>query len=166
MKKALGVALLLAVIAGMAFWAFRNTQSNNRAAESMVDRGRYLVATSGCNDCHTPGYAMSGGKVDESLWLTGEALGWQGPWGTTYAINLRTYMQALTEDQWIQIVAKMQSRPPMPYFNLQRMTEEDLRAMYQYIHAAGPAGQQTPPYLPPGVQAATPVVVFPSAPPG
>jgi mono/diheme cytochrome c family protein len=54
-----------------------------------IKRGRYLVETSGCNDCHTPGYAQNNGKVDEKLWLTGDKLGWAGPWGTTYPTNLR-----------------------------------------------------------------------------
>ena len=41
-------------------------------------RGRYLVMTSGCNDCHTAGYGPSGGKVPEAQWLTGDSLG-RGP---------------------------------------------------------------------------------------
>ena len=164
MKKTTVIGVLVAV-AVAAFGAFKYAESKKQARESQVERGRYLVTIGGCNDCHTPGYGLSGGKVDEALWLTGDSLGWQGPWGTTYAINLRNYVQALTEEQWVQIVAKMQSRPPMPYFNLQRMKEEDLRAMYQYIRAAGPAGAETPPYLPPGVEATTPVVVFPAPPP-
>lgn len=28
-----------------------------------IQRGRYLVKVAGCNDCHTAGYAISGGKV-------------------------------------------------------------------------------------------------------
>ena len=28
-----------------------------------IKRGRYLVETTGCNDCHTPGYAAKNGKV-------------------------------------------------------------------------------------------------------
>src|SRR5688572_2915819 len=54
-----------------------------------AERGRYLVRIAGCNDCHTEGYAFANGDIDESNWLTGDALGWRGPWGTTYAANLR-----------------------------------------------------------------------------
>lgn len=39
------------------------------AAESAVDRGRYLVKIAGCNDCHTKDYALLGGKVAEAQWL-------------------------------------------------------------------------------------------------
>ena len=34
---------------------------------------------------HTAGYAASDGAVPEADWLTGDALGWRGPWGTTRA---------------------------------------------------------------------------------
>lgn len=56
---------------------------------AQLERGRYLIKTTGCNDCHTQGYTESAGRVAESRWLTGSSLGWQGPWGTTYAVNLR-----------------------------------------------------------------------------
>ena len=58
-------------------------------------RGRYLVVLGGCNDCHTPGYAASGGATPEAQWLLGDALGYLGPWGTTYPSNLRSYFAAL-----------------------------------------------------------------------
>jgi mono/diheme cytochrome c family protein len=50
-------------------------------ADPQVNRGRYVVQIGGCNDCHTAGYAPSGGKVPEAQWLMGDALGWNGPWG-------------------------------------------------------------------------------------
>lgn len=152
MKKTVSLLLILAVI-GVVAAVWFNTRKPTAGEVSLRERGKYLVQIAGCNDCHTEGYAPKAGKVDEKDWLTGDALGWQGPWGTTYAINLRLYMQSLTEDQWLQIVSKMQSRPPMPYYELQRMSEQDLRALYQYIRSLGPAGKLAPPYLPPGVDA-------------
>ena len=35
-----------------------------------IARGRYIVKTAGCNDCHT-GHAQTSGNVPESLWITG-----------------------------------------------------------------------------------------------
>ena len=64
------------------------------AADPMIKRGRYLVVTGACNTCHTALYGMLGGDVPESDWLTGDKVGWRGIWGTTYATNLRLYMQA------------------------------------------------------------------------
>jgi mono/diheme cytochrome c family protein len=125
-----------------------------------IERGRYLVKTAGCNDCHTPGYAQSGGQVQENLWMTGDALGYQGAWGTTYPINVRLFMQSLTEEQWLQI-ARKPARPPMPWFALRDMTDTDLSALYHYVRALGPGGTQAPSYVEPGKPVMTPVVRFP-----
>src|SRR5512143_4051531 len=65
--------------------------------DAVVARGRYVIATSGCNDCHTPGYMANGGTSPEQDWLKGDTLGWQGPWGTTYAPNLRLYFASIDE---------------------------------------------------------------------
>jgi mono/diheme cytochrome c family protein len=62
------------------------TPSQDAAA---IARGRYLIRMMGCNDCHTKGFAPSGGQVPESQWLAGDTLGYRGPWGTTYPSNLR-----------------------------------------------------------------------------
>lgn len=126
-----------------------------------VARGRYLVQVSGCNDCHTPGYTQNGGKTDEKLWLTGDALGWKGPWGTTYPSNLRLLVGAMTREQWIAHARKMEPRPPMPWFNVRAMTDADLGAIHAYIKAAGPAGKAAPAYAPPGQPVQGPVVQFP-----
>ena len=129
--------------------------------EGQIKRGRYVVMIGGCNDCHTAGYAPNGGKVAEKDWLLGDALGWNGPWGTTYATNLRLYMQDLTEDQWLKKARKLTARPPMPWFNVQAMSGADLRAMYRYIRSLGPAGKPAPSYLPPDKTPPQPFVAFP-----
>jgi mono/diheme cytochrome c family protein len=131
-------------------------------ADPSVARGRYVVGIAGCNDCHTPNYAPSGGKVAESEWLTGDALGWRGPWGTTYAPNLRLYMPGLTEEQWVKKAKTLTTRPPMPWFNLHHMSEADLRAIYRYVRHLGPAGKPAPDYVPPDKTPAMPYVQFPA----
>ena len=131
---------------------------------AQVERGRYLVKVAGCNDCHTAGYAMAGGKVPEAQWLMGDKLGWQGPWGTTYAANLRLYMASLSESGWVRTARSMKSRPPMPWFALHDMTDQDLKAIYHYVQWLGPAGELAPTYVAPGREAKTPVVRFPATP--
>jgi len=121
-----------------------------------VSRGRYLVQVAGCNDCHTAHYAELGGKVPEQDWLTGDAVGWSGPWGTTYPINLRLYLADLTAEQWLVIAHSVVARPPMPWFNLKAMSDADLLAIYHYVRAMGPAGTLAPAYVPPGSIAQTP----------
>jgi mono/diheme cytochrome c family protein len=132
-----------------------------KADDPQVKRGRYLVQVGGCNDCHTPAYPEKGGKVPEAQWLTGDALGWHGPWGTTYPTNLRLYMQDLTEEQWVKKAKALTARPPMPWFNVTAMTTSDLRAIYRYIRHLGPAGKPAPAYLPPDKTPPQPYVAFP-----
>lgn len=126
-----------------------------------IERGRYLATITGCNDCHTAGYGMSGGTIPESEWLKGDAFGWSGPWGTTYAPNLRISLSKMTEDEWVVYARSLNSRPPMPSFNLNKMKEEDMRALYAFITHLQPLGDPAPAYLPPGVVPEGPHVTFP-----
>lgn len=129
-----------------------------------IERGRYLVKVGGCNDCHTPGYGMSAGQVPEKEWLTGDALGWRGPWGTTYPSNLRLSMNAVKEDDWIRMAQTMKTRPPMPWFTLHAMDKEDLRAIYRYVRHLGKAGKPAPAWVPPEKTPAGPFIQFPAPP--
>lgn len=134
------------------------------ADNAQLERGRYLVQISGCNDCHTSGYLMAPEKVAERDWLKGDNLGWYGPWGTTYPSNLRLVMPKLSESQWLALARQANFRPPMPNLTLQRMTDEDLRAIYQLVKHLGPAGEPAPMALPPGDMPEGPVVMFPMPP--
>jgi len=133
-------------------------------ADQLLERGRYIARVSGCNDCHTPGYMQSGGQVPEGRWLTGDSLGWQGPWGTTYAINLRRYMAELSEAQWLERARHLNARPPMPWFALRDMDDGDLRAIYRMVRSLGPLGEPAPAFVPPGGATTGPVVSFPMPP--
>jgi mono/diheme cytochrome c family protein len=135
--------------------------AQGKKADPLIERGRYVTKIGGCNDCHTPGYPQAGGKVPEKEWLTGDALGWRGPWGTTYPTNLRLYMQDLTEDQWVKKAKTLMARPPMPWFNVREMTTRDLRAFYRYVRHLGPAGKPAPAYVPPDKTPQPPFVQFP-----
>lgn len=81
-------------------------------AEDKVARGKYLVTTSGCHDCHTPWVmgpkgphpdmtrALSGHPADAQLppapkptgpWIVAASAtntAWSGPWGVSYTANL------------------------------------------------------------------------------
>lgn len=88
-----------------------STASAAPAAESPVERGKYLVLVGGCNDCHTPlkmgekgpepdmskmlsghpeGMILKQPKLDMPWMAAGSATltGWAGPWGISYAKNL------------------------------------------------------------------------------
>ncbi len=159
----LGLVVLAFGISAVAPTA-QSAHGAKRSDAATLDRGRYLVKLGGCNDCHTPGYAPSGGKVDEKQWLIGDTLGWRGPWGTTYPSNLRLYFQNLSEDEWVKAAKTLQTRPPMPWFTLRGLHENDLRAMYKFIKSLGPAGEPAPAYLPPDQEPKPPFVQFPQPP--
>jgi mono/diheme cytochrome c family protein len=162
-----GMLLLLAAAGALPFFAPAADAAQPATAKadaSSLARGKYLVVIGGCNDCHTAGYAPTNGKVPEKDWLAGDRLGWRGPWGTTYAANLRQYMQALTEAQWLAKARALETRPPMPWSNVRAMTTQDLRALYRYIRHLGPGGDAAPPYLPPDKEPPPPFVTFPAPP--
>ncbi len=142
---------VLAILIGTA-WAQRD-------ADDGIERGRYLVQIGGCNDCHTAGYPEQGGRVPEKEWLLGSEIGFQGPWGTSYAANLRLLVQSIDEEQWLAR-ARSERLPPMPWFNLRDMSDADLRAMYRYIRHLGAAGKPAPAYVAPGGHVTTPYIVF------
>lgn len=162
MNKSLSIASLLVFCV---FLSSAFTAAAEESQQSKVDRGRYLATIGGCNDCHTAGYGTAEGNIPESEWLKGDALGWSGPWGTTYPANLRISLSKMSEDQWVAYAQNLRSRPPMPSFNLNKMKEEDMRALYAYITLLQPLGDPVPAYLPPGEIPAGPYVKFPDPPP-
>jgi len=88
------------------------------AEEISAERGRVVSIIGGCHDCHTEGYSQSGGKIDPEKAMRGSSVGWRGPWGTTYAVNLRLWIQEgsspLTEDFFVNWLATDKTAsPPM-----------------------------------------------------
>jgi mono/diheme cytochrome c family protein len=154
MKRKLFLVAALAALAAPAL-----------AQQAEVTRGRYVAIIGGCNDCHTAGYPQKGGQVAESEWLLGNAVGFRGPWGTSYPTNLRLSLSKMTEAQWVAYAQKLQVRPPMPWFNLNKMSDADLRALYQFVKSLGAPGKPAPDAVPAGTEPKTPFVVFvPQAP--
>ena len=176
---ALGIAL---VAAGCMASSSNTVQSSNSAssyssasgiprvlAPSDSAAGQYLTIVGGCNDCHTVGWAESNGKTPPAEQLTGSPVGYRGPWGTTYAANLRSVAQRASEDRWVQILTTADGghgRPPMPWMNTSAMNDHDLRAIYRYIHSLGPAGNPAPRAVAPGVMPTTPYINFVPVQPG
>jgi mono/diheme cytochrome c family protein len=131
-------------------------------SSGQLERGRYMVLTGHCNNCHTAGYAQREGSVAEKDWLLGSGpLGWRGPWGTTYASNLRVNVHAMGEEQWVEYMKTLKSRPPMPWWSIRATTDQDLRAMYQYIRHLGPPGGPAQQYLPPEKEPKPPYIQYP-----
>lgn len=137
------------------------TDTPHVAAAGDIEAGRYLVLVGGCNDCHTPGFAMTNGASPaEAEWLMGDAVGFSGPWGVSYPSNLRLSFDSMTEEQFIDLARAGEGRPPMPWPSLKAMSDKDLKAIYAYIKALGPKGEPAPAPLSPGVAPDRPHIAF------
>ena len=107
--------LAIAVAATVAVVAPARAQTPSRTTDSTAEkiaRGKYIVTTSGCNDCHTP-WVMGpkGPEPDKSRMLSGHPesavlppppavqgpwvmtasatnTAWAGPWGVSFTANL------------------------------------------------------------------------------
>jgi len=109
---ALQVAIALTAPAALADDADR-AAAPAQATGAQLERGRYLVTTSGCHDCHTPWkMGAQGPEPDMSRMLSGHPqevvmppaprlpegpwvgtmaatnTAWSGPWGTSFTANL------------------------------------------------------------------------------
>ena len=145
-----GAALILAPLAVSSADAVKSAAKPQAVSAKTLARGKYMVQTGHCNNCHTNGYTSRQGNVPEKDWLLGSTpLGYRGQWGTTYASNLRLTVPAFTQEQWVKYAKAIESRPPMPWWALRDTTDADLGAMYQYIRHLGAAGEPAPDFVSP-----------------
>lgn len=126
-------ALYLAVMTSAALAAGDTGQAQPENPTASVTRGKYLVDTSGCHDCHTPwvmgpdgpapdmSRALSGHpqslqlppapKLPEGPWLVSIAAtntAYAGPWGVSFTANLtpdrETGLGKWTERNFIETI--------------------------------------------------------------
>ena len=130
------------------------------AEEPSVERGLYLSIIGGCHDCHTEGYSESEGVIDPEKALKGSVIGRQGPWGTTYPTNLRYFVANTPLKEFHIAVRNTDFRPPMPDYNLRKMTDDDLNSLYLYVQSLGEPGERAPEFVAPGDRVNTPFIVL------
>lgn len=135
MRKGYFIAVMAAIFSTVLFFQLGCSEEGTvkpKTQTEMVALGKYLVHTSGCDDCHTPKMftekgpvfdttkLLSGFPQDEILpaidmnmigpdkWVATEKhLGaWVGPWGISYSANLTpdkaTGIGAVTEEMFIK----------------------------------------------------------------
>lgn len=166
MRKLITAAVAASIVAATAVGVAMSPGSGSSPvlavpakSQDSIEHGRYLVKIASCNDCHTPGYNQSEGKLAESEWLTGSSIGFSGPWGTSYPPNLRLTVQRMSEDEWVTF-ARAKRLPPMPWFSVAPMSDGDLRDIYRFIRSLGPRGEPAPLALGPGMPSPTPSILF------
>ena len=134
-----------------------------------IARGEYLTTIMGCGDCHTPGTLY--GDPDFSRKLSGSELGWQGPWGVSYARNLTPDLETgigyWTENDIVNAIRTGQRPdgsvllPPMPWEDFSRLTDDDAHAIAAYLQSLPVVEHKVPDRIPPGQQASGSIIVFP-----
>ncbi len=135
MQKVVFIAAVAAMFSLVLVFQFGCTEESKAKPLSkgeMIALGKYIVTTSGCDDCHTPKIFTENGPVFDTTrrfsgFPEGEVLpaldmsmvgpdkwtmtekhlaAWVGPWGISYASNLTpdkaTGMGTMTEEMFIK----------------------------------------------------------------
>jgi len=106
--------------------------------------------------------AIPAGAIGPGQWgglVTGGLTAWAGPWGVSFAVNLtpdETGLGSWTAETFIQAMRTGKHAgvgrpilPPMPWQSLGQLSDDDLRAMFAYLHSLPPVHNQAPAPLPP-----------------
>ena len=92
------------------------------------------------------------------------------PWPAGGATDnvARVVAQKLTEDEWVKTARTLKTRPPMPWWALNAMSEADLRALHRFVRTLKDPGSPAPAYLPPDKAPSPPYIqlVLPPSKPG
>jgi mono/diheme cytochrome c family protein len=84
---------------------------------------------------------------------------WAGPWGISFSANLTpdaTGLASWTAEQFLQTMRTgkhmgvgRQILPPMPWYDIGQLTDEDLRALFAYLRSLKPVQNAVPAPIPP-----------------
>ena len=169
----LGVAAgaALAALAAVSWTGMKLGAAGHTPVEKIA-RGQQIAHTSGCNDCHTPGFFY--GVPDTTRLLSGSELGWEGPWGVTYPRNLtpdtETGIGSWSEQDIVNAFRTGRRPdntpilPPMPWPAYAHMDDDDAYALAAYLKSIPPIRHRAPDRIPPDVPASGPRLTFPAAP--
>jgi mono/diheme cytochrome c family protein len=121
------------------------------AAQSQVERGKYLATLGGCSDCHTPGTFL--GHPDMGRYLGGSDVGFAIPnlgvfAGPNLTPDKETGIGDWTTQQIVTAITTGQRpdgrilAPIMPYAALSHLTSADARAIAAYLKSLKPVSNK------------------------
>ena len=107
--------------------------------------------------------AVPSGVLAPDKWgtlATNDFTAWAGPWGVSFASNLtpdkKTGLGEWTEQQFIDAMRKGKHRgfgrpilPPMPWSNLGKLSDDDLKALFAYLQTLPAISNKVPDPIPP-----------------
>jgi mono/diheme cytochrome c family protein len=177
--------IFLFSMSGIVFLA--NGCTTKSTESSLVERGKYLVTTTGCSDCHSPKvFTTAGPEPDTTKLLSGypssaklpeipksilgpaqwgaittnDMTAWVGSWGVSFSYNLTPdlttgignwnealFVQSLRNGKFMGTSRDM--LPPMPWQEIGKMTDDDLKAIFAYLRSLPPIDNAIPEPLPP-----------------
>lgn len=88
--------------------------------------------------------------------LAGDLTAAAGPWGVSFAANISsdsTGIGGWKEDQFIKAIREGKTKgidgsrpmlPPMPWFNLAKLSDEDLKSIFVYLQSSNPVKNVVP----------------------
>jgi mono/diheme cytochrome c family protein len=137
------------IMLAMALLAWPLTSA--QAAQSQVERGKYLVTLGGCSDCHTPGTFL--GHPDKSRYLGGSDVGFAIPGlgvfaGPNLTPDKETGIGGWTTQQIVTAITTGKRpdgrilAPIMPYEALSHLTSADALAIAAYLKSLKPVSNK------------------------
>ena len=107
---------------------------------------------------HPSDLVMPPPPAPQGPWITTAAASmtaWSGPWGVSFTANLtpdrETGLGEWTEEMFIATMrtGRHQGKgrpilPPMPYFSLAKLTDDDLAAVFAYLQSLKPVSNRVP----------------------
>lgn len=135
MKKNVFIPILIPIVLLLVISQIKcsgKEENKPMSQQELISRGKYLVTTGGCDDCHTPKIYTANGPVPDTTrllsgfqqgvilpaldvkyvtpgnWVVTESnfSAWVGPWGISYAANLTpdnaTGIGTVTEEMFIK----------------------------------------------------------------
>ena len=123
------------------------------AAETQIERGKYLVTISGCGSCHTPGALL--GKTDAKRTLGGSEVGFGIPGvgvfvGGNLTPDKETGLGGWTTEQIVAAITTgvmpngRKLFPVMPWPDLAHLSADDSQAIAAYLKSLPPVKNAVP----------------------
>jgi mono/diheme cytochrome c family protein len=155
LRKLAVAILLLAIVAGAAFWLLTSPQaiaeSDLPPYEPDAKRGEYMFAAGGCNSCH----AAPDATGEDQLKLGG-GLALETPFGTFHAPNISpdrehgiggwSMADFVTAMKFGVAPGGTHLYPAFPYTSYQHMRVEDIMDLKAYLDTLPPVATDAPPH--------------------
>ncbi|HMC96844.1 MAG TPA: c-type cytochrome [Flavobacteriales bacterium] len=125
-----------------------------------VDETRLLSGS----PAQMPMPAIDSTEITPGKWYlaSGDLTAWVGPWGVSYAANLtpdaetgsgnwdeELFLKMMRTGKFMGVDRGRPIMPPMPWEDIGKMTDEDLKCIFAYLHSLPSVSNRVHEYVPP-----------------